>query len=51
MSNGGTKDDVAIRIRGLVNGFSEHIIHDHLDLDVVRGEVLGVVGGSGTGKP
>ena len=25
-------------------------MHDHLDLDVYRGEVLGVVGGSGTGK-
>lgn len=50
MSNGETKDDVVIRIRGLVNGFSGHIIHDHLDLDVMRGEVLGVVGGSGTGK-
>jgi len=25
-------------------------VHDGLDLDVRRGEVLGVVGGSGTGK-
>ncbi len=39
-----------IRIRGLVNGFGSNIIHDHIDLDVRRGEVLGVVGGSGTGK-
>jgi len=50
MSNGGTKDDMVIRIRDLVNAFSGHVIHDHLDLDVIRGEVLGVVGGSGTGK-
>jgi len=50
MSNGGTKDDVVIRIRGLVNAFNDHVIHDNLDLDVKRGEVLGVVGGSGTGK-
>src|SRR5262249_56642841 len=42
--------DVAIRIRGLVNAFNGTVIHDHLDLDVMRGEVLGVVGGSGTGK-
>jgi phospholipid/cholesterol/gamma-HCH transport system ATP-binding protein len=49
--SGADKDDkVAIRIRGLVNGFGGKIIHDHLDLDVMRGEVLGVVGGSGTGK-
>jgi phospholipid/cholesterol/gamma-HCH transport system ATP-binding protein len=42
--------DVVIRIRGLVNGFGAQVLHDHLDLDVYRGEVLGVVGGSGTGK-
>ena len=44
------KKDVIIHIEGLVNGFGSIIIHDHLDLDVYRGEVLGVVGGSGTGK-
>ena len=46
----GAQDNVVIRVRGLVNGFNGSIIHDHLDLDVMRGEVLGVVGGSGTGK-
>ncbi|HEY3777437.1 MAG TPA: ATP-binding cassette domain-containing protein [Rhizomicrobium sp.] len=39
-----------IRVRGLVNVFGETVIHDHVDLDVLRGEVLGVVGGSGAGK-
>ncbi len=43
-------DDVLIRVRGLRNGFGEQIVHDGLDLDVRRGEILGVVGGSGTGK-
>lgn len=42
--------DVIIKIRGLVNGFGKKLVHDHLDLDVYRGEVLGVVGGSGAGK-
>lgn len=42
--------ETVIKIRGLVNGFGSQILHDHLDLDVYRGEVLGVVGGSGTGK-
>ena len=46
----GDKKDVIIHIAGLVNGFGNKIIHDHLDLDVYRGEVLGVVGGSGAGK-
>jgi phospholipid/cholesterol/gamma-HCH transport system ATP-binding protein len=42
--------EAVIRIRGLVNGFGSKIIHDHINLDVYRGEVLGVVGGSGSGK-
>jgi ABC-type transporter Mla maintaining outer membrane lipid asymmetry ATPase subunit MlaF len=37
-------------VRGLVNRFGDHTIHEYLDLDVRRGEILGVVGGSGTGK-
>jgi phospholipid/cholesterol/gamma-HCH transport system ATP-binding protein len=37
-------------VRGLRNQFGSQIIHEGLDLDVRRGEVLGVVGGSGTGK-
>ena len=39
-----------IKIRGLKNSFGDQIIHDGVDLDVPRGEILGVVGGSGTGK-
>jgi phospholipid/cholesterol/gamma-HCH transport system ATP-binding protein len=39
-----------IQVRGLKNAFGEAVIHDNLDLDVRRGEILGVVGGSGTGK-
>ena len=39
-----------ISIRGLRTQFGSQVIHDNLDLDVRAGEVLGVVGGSGTGK-
>jgi len=49
----GATDDAAepiIRVRGLVNRFGEQVVHDGLDLDVRPGEILGVVGGSGTGK-
>ena len=42
--------DVAIRVRGLDLGFGSRLILRGLDLDVKRGEVLGFVGGSGTGK-
>ncbi len=39
-----------ITIRGLVNRFGSQVVHDGLDLDVRRDEILGIVGGSGTGK-
>ena len=42
--------DNVIEVRGLRTQFGTQIIHDGLDLDVHRGEVLGIVGGSGTGK-
>ncbi len=42
--------EVVIQVRGLVNQFGTQVVHDSLDLDVYRGEVLGIVGGSGTGK-
>jgi len=40
----------AIEVRGLRSEFGEQVVHEDLDLTVERGEVLGVVGGSGTGK-
>lgn len=43
-------DETIIRVRELRTQFGSQIVHDGLDLDVRRGEVLGVVGGSGTGK-
>jgi len=45
-----TSTENIIEVRGLTNSFGEQVIHDGLDLDVRRGEILGVVGGSGTGK-
>ncbi|MDC7674532.1 ABC transporter ATP-binding protein [Asticcacaulis machinosus] len=39
-----------IEIRGLVNQFGDRVIHQDLDLTVERGKILGVVGGSGSGK-
>lgn len=43
-------DDAVISAQGVVNGFGNRIIHDHIDFEVRRGEVMGVVGGSGSGK-
>jgi phospholipid/cholesterol/gamma-HCH transport system ATP-binding protein len=46
----GNGKEVVISVRGLTVGFGTHIVLDHVDLDVYRGEILGFVGGSGAGK-
>ena len=43
-------EGLAIRVQGLRTQFGSHVVHDDLDLEVRRGEIIGVVGGSGTGK-
>lgn len=42
--------EAAIRVRGLATRFGEQTVHEGLDLDVLRGEILGVIGPSGCGK-
>ena len=43
-------EELAIHVEGLRTQFGRVVVHDDLDLKVRKGEVLGVVGGSGTGK-
>lgn len=43
-------DEPPIVVEGLVNRFGDFAVHEGLDLEVRQGEILGVVGGSGTGK-
>ena len=42
--------EAIITVRGLRNQFGAQVVHEDLDLEVRRGEIIGVVGGSGTGK-
>jgi phospholipid/cholesterol/gamma-HCH transport system ATP-binding protein len=42
--------DAAIRVRGLTKRFGRQLIFEKLDLDVMKGEILGIAGGSGAGK-
>ena len=39
-----------VEVRGLRNQFGAQVVHEYLDLDLRRGEILAIVGGSGTGK-
>ena len=39
-----------VQVQGLLSCFGDHVVHQDLDLTVKRGEVLGLVGGSGAGK-
>lgn len=44
------REGPVVEVRGLVNRFGPQTVHDGLDLELRRGEILGVIGGSGTGK-
>lgn len=39
-----------IEVKNLVNRFDHHTVHDGVNLSIFEGEILGIVGGSGTGK-
>jgi phospholipid/cholesterol/gamma-HCH transport system ATP-binding protein len=42
--------EAVIEVRDLCNRFGNQSVHEHLDLDLYKGEILAVVGGSGSGK-
>ena len=42
--------ETVVDVRGLVNRFGRQVVHDGLDMQVRRGEVFGILGGSGSGK-
>lgn len=45
-----TASSAVIRVKGLNNTFGSTVVHQGLDLNVRRGEILAIVGGSGSGK-
>jgi len=45
-----TQDDSILSARDIVNRFGKQVVHDKLSLDITRGEIIGIAGGSGSGK-
>ncbi len=46
----GDVGDVVVQIQGLWTKFGRTVVHQDLNLDIYAGEILSIVGGSGTGK-
>lgn len=43
-------NDAVVSLRGISNRFGKQVVHEELDLDIRQGEILGLIGGSGSGK-
>ena len=43
-------DDTIISLQNITNRFGSFAVHQNLSLDIRRGEIIGLIGGSGTGK-
>lgn len=44
------KKEAIVSLRGITNRFGKNVVHQGLDMDMYRGEILGLIGGSGSGK-
>ena len=42
--------EIMISLKGITNHFDNQVVHENLDLDIRQGEIIGLIGGSGTGK-
>lgn len=45
-----SEEHTIINIKGLENILGGQVVHEHLDLNIIKGEIMAIVGGSGSGK-
>jgi phospholipid/cholesterol/gamma-HCH transport system ATP-binding protein len=50
ISDASNNNDIVIEMRKVCTRFGKHVVHNDLDLDIKRGEILAIAGGSGSGK-
>jgi len=50
MNGNNGNPEIVISLRGITNCFGGQVVHKNLDLDIRRGEIIGLIGGSGSGK-
>jgi phospholipid/cholesterol/gamma-HCH transport system ATP-binding protein len=50
MSTQHKKEDVILSVKNIINRFGKHTVHQGVSFDIVRGEILGIAGSSGSGK-
>src|SRR5437660_8161347 len=49
-ANAQTHSEPILSARNIVNRFGSQEVHDKISLDILPGEILGIAGGSGSGK-
>jgi phospholipid/cholesterol/gamma-HCH transport system ATP-binding protein len=49
-ATGTARREAILSARDIVNRFGKQVVHDHVSLDILRGEIIGIAGGSGSGK-
>ena len=49
-SNAPSSSEIVVSLSGITNRFGSQVVHENLDLAIRKGEILGLIGGSGSGK-